>query len=118
MTGSYSAAEFAALPRPACPVCGQPCDVDRIYVTANAAEQAARGDRYMPGMVSCPRGCDPVTGERWHGETSFGRDFDGAYLTCSCGVDVRGVRGDELAALLAAHPAGRFTRTAGVGSDV
>lgn len=52
-TRAYTAAEFAVLPRPACPTCGSAMSYGRIDVS-DASDTV---DRYIVGSVSCPRRC-------------------------------------------------------------
>lgn len=101
---TYSQAEFDRLPRPPCPVCGGPTQIDRIDVTRNARELAERGRRYIAGMAECPRGCNPVTGERFHGWTEVTSGWESGFrFRCGCGADELCPSGDRLGELLAEH---------------
>lgn len=100
---SYTAAGFAALEFPACPVCGAMITVDRVDVTLNAADEAANGRSFVAGLHECPRGCDWRTGERKHFSVTWGQRTDGGFVDCSCGVSVAGLDGGELTAALLAH---------------
>lgn len=107
-SGTYSQAEFDRLPRPPCPVCGGPTQLDRIDVTRNARELAERGRRYIAGIADCPCGCNPVTGERFHDWTEvIGGWETGVRFRCSCGTDEWGCGGERLVELLAEHQRGR-----------
>lgn len=50
----YTWEEFCAKTRPACPVCGDPVDVNPVVMGGLAAV-----DLYMPGSVTCLNGCQP-----------------------------------------------------------
>lgn len=96
----FTAAEFALIKPPDCPVCGAPVTIQRIDVTWNAEEEALHGRTYIAGMWECPNYCNPVTGQRWHDWTIVsGRD--GARFRCLCGTDeeVTADRANEMMAL-------------------
>lgn len=96
--GTFSADEFARLPIPNCPVCGIRVELDRIDVTLNEAELEARGRRYIAGRWTCPRGCNPLTGERLHGNHTIESGMtDGIRFICNCGFDELVERSDFLA---------------------
>lgn len=46
---SYTRAEFDAVPRPVCPACGRPMNVERKAVP----DPGSRVMMYLPGRVSC-----------------------------------------------------------------
>jgi hypothetical protein len=95
---AFSAAEFAASfsEPPACPVCGTPVSIDRIDVTLNREDEIAHGRSYIPGRWECSRGCNPVTGERYHGGWQIASSTAGWRYTCSCGADIEGTDSAEL----------------------
>ncbi len=101
---SFTAAEFAEIKPPACPVCGAEVTIQRIDVTLNAEDEAARGRTYIAGMWACPRDCNPRTGQRRHFSQSVGRDMTGAFFECSCGVKETGLTSAEVETLRVEHP--------------
>jgi hypothetical protein len=107
--GTFTADQFAALPRPPCPVCGDTIHIDRIDVTLNEHDLIAYGRRYIVGRSSCPRGCDPTTGQRFHGYQEQGYGPAGGYFRCSCGVDRSNLTDLERTGLVTLHPLGRFS---------
>lgn len=76
--------------RPECPVCRSLVDIQWLDVTANEADEREHGRTFVPGMWSCPHGCNPVTGERWHAGWQIVTNAEGWHYTCSCGVDEHG----------------------------
>ena len=54
--GSFTAEEFAALPRPACPVCGEPVRVEAVDVTMS---RDLPQRRYRAGRWRCTPECTP-----------------------------------------------------------
>jgi hypothetical protein len=102
---AYSAAEFAALESPDCPVCHLPATVQRLDVTLNAEDERLNGRSYIVGLWDCPRGCDPRTGRRCHSSQTFGKGLDGWRFACSCegGAEHAGLSDAEFAALRREH---------------
>lgn len=99
----FTGAEWAQQQWPPCPVCGATVEPDKIYATANQRDFDLNGDTYFPGLWSCPRGCNPETGERFHGEQTTIRDVNGLGFRCSCGVHEVGLTREELDQLRAEH---------------
>lgn len=87
MHATYTGAEFAQLESPACPVCGATVTVQRIDITPDAEYEAQHGRLYITGLAECPHHCDIPRGERRHFGQSvrYGREFEGAEATCTCG---------------------------------
>jgi hypothetical protein len=56
---AYSSIEFAALPRPTCPMCGTRVKYAPVRSTSLAVPQA---DAWLVGRASCPNGCNMVLG--------------------------------------------------------
>lgn len=101
----FTAEEWAQQQWPPCPLCGATVEPEQIYITANRRDFELHGHTYMPGLWSCPRGCNPITGERYHGEQTVSREFGGGLgFRCSCGVDESGLTPEEFEQLRAAHP--------------
>jgi len=106
MAEILTATEFANLPPMPCPVCGSPVDRDRIDVTSRAHHERTGERQYIVGMWSCPRGCNPVTGERAHLNQEFGSDFGNDvdyWFRCSCGVEEHGLNWVALRELMVKH---------------
>lgn len=104
----YSAQEFAAQQWPPCPVCGTTVDVNQIDVTLNEEDERRNGRTYISGPWSCPRGCNPVTGQRLHYAQQFGGGADGGRsFRCSCGTEEYGLSADEFTRLREEHPVGK-----------
>jgi hypothetical protein len=95
---AYSAGDFARLTAnpPPCTVCGTPVTIQRIDVTLNRQDEIENGRTYIPGMWECPRYCNRMTGERYHGGFHMDISHDGWHYTCSCGADERGTTAAEL----------------------
>jgi hypothetical protein len=89
---------------PPCPVCGTTAEVDWIEVTLNARDLTENGRSYIPGRWTCPHNCNPVTGERWHGDQTYGHTIEGVFFRCSCGVTRHGLSEQEFGDLLNEHP--------------
>jgi hypothetical protein len=102
---AFTAGEFAAIEQPPCPVCGTPVEIERLDVTMNAEDERLNGRSCIAGMWSCPRDCDPRTGERRHYSQQFAAGPDGMSFECSCGVKGEFLTGPELAAMLEQHKA-------------
>lgn len=101
----FTGAEWAQQRWPPCPVCGATVEPDKIYATANQRDHELHGCTYMAGLWSCPHGCNPITGERHHGDQTISREFGGGLgFRCSCGVDKTGLTREEFDQLRAAHP--------------
>lgn len=99
----YSADEFAQLELPACPVCGERLNVQRLDVTFNAADEKQHGRTFIPGLLECPSHCNLMTRERqhlgWHVEYGIG----GPVLRCSCGLSLTNGNSEEIRGFAAEH---------------
>ena len=102
----FAAAEFASQRWPPCPVCGATVEPEQIYITANEEDHRLNGDTYIPGLWSCPRGCNPLTGQRMHYSQESGQDANGRWFRCSCGVSEISLSWDDLAQLRDEHRIG------------
>lgn len=51
----YTWQEFQDVDRPPCPACGTPIDVDAV----GSRTMADPEPMYIPGLMSCPTGCQP-----------------------------------------------------------
>jgi hypothetical protein len=105
----YTADEFAKLPRPLCPVCGVVAEIDRIYATANEEEHAIRGDLFIAGRWSCPRGCNLITGQRLHESYKVQSRDEGFWFECSCGFEDLITTKEQRDAVLAEHKPGTYS---------
>jgi hypothetical protein len=86
-------------------------EIDRIYATANEEEHAIRGDLFMAGRWSCPRGCNPTTGQRFHHSSSLQCDIgmDGYYrFECGCGFEDL-LTWAQVSEALAEHKSGTYS---------
>jgi hypothetical protein len=108
---TFSAGEFAQLNAPDCPVCGTKGELQRLDVTLNEAQLQKEGRRYIPGLWSCPHGCNPNTGQQFHGGQQWETEMigDGVRFVCSCGVEERHVPAERMNALLSQHEPGTWT---------
>jgi hypothetical protein len=107
-SGVMTAAEFAQIPPQPCPVCGTTVNVEQIDVTPNPMYLAEHGRIYIAGIWSCPRGCDPETGKRYHGGYTRYADFEGPRYVCSCGDTVYVHTQAECDQFFTDHPVGQW----------
>jgi hypothetical protein len=107
----FTAAEFARLEFPPCPVCGTTAQADRLDCTTRADIEEGGERMYLVGRWSCPRGCNPTTGQRFHGSYNLRSDIgmDGYYrFECSCGFEDL-LTWAQVGEALAKHKSGTFS---------
>jgi hypothetical protein len=109
--GTMTATQFAEMGGQDCPVCGTRVDVERVDVTPNAAYEWEHGRVYIAGRWACPRGCNPQTGRRYHGNVAYMANglAEPVRATCTCGGEAWLTTGSEHEAWRLEHPEGQFS---------